>query len=254
MTKSAALLLVCLLASFARGISTPVLVELFTSEGCSSCPPADALLQSLDRTQPLEGAQLIVLSEHVTYWNHDGWVDRYSSDQLTDRQGAYVRHFGVDGSYTPEMVVDGASEFVGSDAGRVRKALERARAEPKVPVRVSPVSLPSPDTMKARVEVDALPESSKVRKAEIYVVVALRHAESQVAHGENGGKHLSYVNVVSKLTKIGVVEKGKNFAGDVQMKMPTGAELSNIRVIAFVQQPGPGKILGSAMVDAVAAR
>jgi len=253
MTKCAALLFVCLLASVAQGTSTPVLVELFTSEGCSSCPPADALLKRLDRTQPLEGAQLIVLSEHVTYWNHDGWVDRYSSDQLTDRQADYVRHFGVDGSYTPEMVVDGESEFVPANAAKTQQALEKARSEPKLTVRVPSVSIQSPDAMKARVEVDALPESFKVRKAEVYIVIALRQAESQVAHGENGGKHLSHVNVVRKLTKIGNVEKGKSFADDVQLKLSAGDEPSNIRVIAFVQQPGAGKILGSTMVDAISA-
>ena len=253
MTKCAALLFVCLLASVAQGTSTPVLVELFTSEGCSSCPPADALLKRLDRTQPLEGAQLIVLSEHVTYWNHDGWVDRYSSDQLTDRQADYVRHFGVDGSYTPEMVVDGESEFVPAHAAKTQQALEKARSEPKLTVRVPSVSIQSPDAMKARVEVDALPESFKVRKAEVYIVIALRQAESQVAHGENGGKHLSHVNVVRKLTKIGNVEKGKSFADDVQLKLSAGDEPSNIRVIACVQQPGAGKILGSTMVDAISA-
>jgi hypothetical protein len=253
MAKYVALLLVCLFASFATGTSAPVLVELFTSEGCSSCPPADALLQSLDRTQPLEGAQLIVLSEHVTYWNHDGWVDRYSSDQLTGRQADYVKHFGVDGSYTPEMVVDGESEFVPGNAAKTQQALEKARSEPKLAVRVPTVSTPSPDTIKARVEVDALPDSFNVRKAEVYVVIALREAESQVAHGENGGKHLSHVNVVQKLTKIGNVEKGKSFADDVELKLPAGDDPSNIRVIAFVQQPGPGKILGSTMVDAISA-
>ena len=253
MKKYSVVLLLCLLTSLARATSAPVLVELFTSEGCSSCPPADALLQTLDRTQPLEGAQLIVLSEHVTYWNHDGWVDRYSSDQLTDRQTGYVKHFGVDGDYTPQMVVDGESEFVGSNAAKTRQALEKARSEPKLAVRVPSVSIASPDTMKARVEVDALPESSKVSQAEVYIVIALRRAESQVAHGENGGRHLSHVNVVQKLTKIGNVEKGKSFADDIQLKLAAGDEPSNIRVIAFVQQPGPGKILGSTMVDAVSA-
>jgi len=166
----------------------PVLVELFTSEGCSSCPPADALLQQLDRTQPVGGAQLIVLSEHVDYWNHIGWTDPYSSRFFSDRQSAYTERFGLSSVYTPEMVVDGTTEFVGGDSRLASQAVEKALALPKVAIRISSISLDASKTLQAQIDTDALPETSKIRKADIYLVTALNHAESQVLRGENGGE------------------------------------------------------------------
>src|SRR5580693_8772680 len=121
-------------------VRTPVLVELFTSEGCSSCPPADAFLQSLDR-QPVAGEQMIVLSEHVDYWNHIGWKDPYSARFYSDRQSTYANRLKLNGPYTPQMVVDGTSEFVGSDPELARKAFDRALQVQKIPVRLSSISI-----------------------------------------------------------------------------------------------------------------
>jgi hypothetical protein len=107
---------------------SPVIVELFTSEGCSSCPAADALLLRLVE-QPIDGVQTIVLGEHVDYWDRLGWKDRFSSPAFTRRQEVYANRFNLDSAYTPQVVVDGRSELVGSDRTALQRAIQRAHRE-----------------------------------------------------------------------------------------------------------------------------
>jgi hypothetical protein len=246
LTAALASLLVSASDTPRTGTTSPVLVELFTSEGCSSCPPADLLLQQLDRTQPVAGAQLIVLSEHVDYWNHIGWTDPYSSHFFSDRQTAYSDRFGLASVYTPEMVVDGDAEFVGSDAHLANQAVQKALSVPKVSVRISGLSLDTSKTLHTHIDTDAWTDSLKVRKADVYLVVALNHAESQVLRGENSGRRLTHVGVVQSLTKVGSIEAGKSFSQDVQVKLDPKTDLSNLRVVAFVQRPGQRQVLGAA--------
>jgi hypothetical protein len=238
-------LCVAALGSSRSDAPAPVLVELFTSEGCSSCPPADAQLRDLDR-QPFAGTQLIVLSEHVDYWNHIGWADPYSSSFFSSRQNAYGSRFGLDSVYTPQMVVDGAVEFVGGDSRRAQQAIEKARDSDKIPIHISAVSWDATGRLQAHVEAGPLRESSSAGQAGVYFVVALDHAESQVLRGENQGRRLAHVAVVLNLTRIGAVGKDKSFTDDVRVKLDTRRDLSNLRAIAFVQESGPGQVLGAA--------
>jgi hypothetical protein len=228
--------------------ATPVLLELFTSEGCSSCPPADAWLQQLDAHQPLPDAQIIVLSEHVDYWNHDGWTDPYSSSLVTDRQAAYVHALGLTSPYTPQLIVDGTSELHLDDERQVNDVLLRAAKAPQIPVSIGSVHVEgaAPAILRAHIEVDG---TSARHSADIFAAIALDHAESQVLHGENGGRRLRHVAVVQELVKIGKLEKGKTFTQDYQLKLKSSQDPKNLRLIVFAQESGPGSVLGAALKE-----
>ena len=225
---------------------TPVLIELFTSEGCSSCPPADTLLQKLDQ-QPIAGAELIVLSEHVDYWNHIGWKDPYSARLYSDRQSAYGKRFGLDSVYTPQMVVDGMSEFVGSNTSLANQAFEKALHRPKLPVRLSSISVTS-HLLTGHLETGSLDKSYGTGDADVYLVLALNRAESRVSAGENAGHNLQHVSVVRRISKIGAVKQGQALSQEVQVKVGPGEDSDNLRLIAFVQESQQGRVLGAAAV------
>jgi len=228
----------------ATSARVPILVELFTSEGCSSCPPADRFLERLDQ-QPTSGAEFIVLSEHVDYWNHIGWKDPYSSHVYSERQDAYANRFGLDSVYTPQMIVDGSTEFTGSDTTQAQKAFSQAVTSPKIPVHLS---LISGDSFQIHVHVTADPLSPAIpaREAEAYAVLALNHAESHVSAGENGGRTLTHVAVVRSLISVGKLTHDNGFDQNVPLKLRPGDDPRNVRVIVFVQQAGQGRVLGAA--------
>jgi hypothetical protein len=204
----------------------PVLVELFTSEGCSSCPPADRLLQQLD-------SQAIVMSEHVTYWNQEGWRDPFSSAEFTARQTDYCRKLTVDSPYTPEMVIDGAAEFSGNLRDRVVQEIARVSRETKVDLRLARDG----DSL----QIDADPSSLS---GNIFLAVADDSEVSQVTAGENKGQELRHVAVVRSIRRIGALKPGGSFHQLV--KLPYGSPSQ--RFIVFVQEPGPGRVHGAAML------
>jgi hypothetical protein len=219
----------------------PILVELFTSEGCSSCPPADALLRTFDRSQPFPGVQLIVLSEHVDYWDDLGWRDPFSSHLFTQRQAAYANQLRLATSYTPQMVVDGEIQFVGSDHSRAAQAFEKARSAEKVNLRISGVAVEN-GKLHAHIDSDPLPE-----KAELFVALALDRAQSQVLRGENGGHRLEHVAVVRNLISLGNAAMGSLVAKEATFKLDSS--MPHYRLVAFLQQPNQRKIVGAAVAS-----
>ena len=218
----------------------PILLELFTSEGCSSCPPVDEFVRHMDESQPVAGAQLIVLSEHVDYWDHDGWKDKYSSSQFTERQNGYVHAMNLQTAYTPQMVIDGYIELKGSSSD-IEQTFAKELKVAKIPLRVASAKIEAPLQLKVKVEADAVEK----RGGTVWVAVALDHAASQVSAGENSGKQLQHVAVVEDLRKVGKLDKGKPFSQDVAIKLKPDTDPKNLRIIAFIQESNEGKVLGA---------
>ncbi|MGB0005890.1 MAG: DUF1223 domain-containing protein, partial [Candidatus Sulfotelmatobacter sp.] len=176
----------------ANAARNPVVVELFTSEGCSSCPPADLLLQKLVQQQPIADAEIIALEEHVDYWNHDGWVDPYSSSEWTERQQAYADVF-KDDPYTPEAVVNGRSQFVGNNRGEVEAEIKKAAGNLKTEVRITAASSDANGGQRFHVSVEKLAGNSAGDVAEIWLAVTEDGLHSSVMRGENAGRVLQHV-------------------------------------------------------------
>jgi hypothetical protein len=225
--------------------ASPVLVELFTAEGCSSCPPADAFLMQLDAHQPIPGVQLIVLSEHMNYWN-DSWPDAFASAQLTARQADYVSALKMRSPYTPQFIVDGTKEIRFSDPHEIEAIFRAAAAGPKIPVSVASIKVESgtPAHLSGEIEVDG---GAEQRRADIYLAIALDRVETAVLRGENRGKTLAHVAVVEYLSKVGALKPGQKFKQTFRAPLERGLASNNARLIVFVQEAGNGKVVGATM-------
>jgi hypothetical protein len=213
---------------------TPVLVELFTSEGCSSCPPADQVLAQLDAKQPVAGAEIVVMSEHVDYWNSLGWKDPFSAATFTDRQNAYSSSLGNSGIYTPQMIVDGKTEFIGNEISEAIGAIAGAARTPKAPIAVSVISSDNASA-KIRVQLNSAPPIARGDSADVYVAVVENNLSSNVARGENKGQKLNHVAVVRLLNDLGHLPADRPYSTESVLKISASWKRPDLRIIAFVQ-------------------
>lgn len=257
------------LASLGRGPQAaspvPVLVELFTSEGCSDCPPADKVLDQLIQMQPASGAEVIGLGAHVDYWDRLGWKDRFSSAALTKRQRVYATRFANDSIYTPQMVVDGRVQFVGSDAAAARRAIGKAISEPHGVVRVTiedvARSFPgrgdrgaeSP-ALHVTVTVTDLPKLSRADRADIVVAMTEDGLRSDVKRGENKGRTLTHAAVARCMATIGEVTSEGPTSASATIPVAADWKRDQLKVVAFVQERRSRRILASAAVPLKNAR
>ncbi len=216
----------------------PVVLELFTSEGCSSCPPADAVLRRLAREQTVSGAEVIALELHVDYWNGLGWADPFSSPLFSARQRAYADRMGKHGVYTPQLVVDGSAELLGSHEAGARHAIESAAG-----------------AVKARIDLEregskivvTVPQQASVAGADVFVGVTEADLVTAVPRGENAGTTLAHGPVVRELKRAGAVGSNGVFRAAISPTLD-GVHPERARAFAFLQRPTDLKIVGAASI------
>lgn len=227
------------------GTPRVVVVELFTSEGCSSCPPADALLKELSEQQKVDGAQIVALEEHVDYWNHLGWKDPYSTAEFSQRQNDYSRVFGTDGVYTPQMVVDGQREFVGSRSLAAREAIQKAANQPKAEITLAGVANSTYDKLALEVQIKSLGGISIRGETELWIAVTEKNLQTAVKAGENSGETLKHAAVVRSLKKIETVRDPAGYTRQVQVALNPAWKKENLAVVAFLAEKSSRKIIGA---------
>lgn len=239
--RGASLLVVfilCTLSSHASESKPLVLVELYTSEGCSSCPSADKLLAELQASQPVEGVTIVPMALHVDYWDRLGWKDPFADASNSQRQRSYAAKLESDSVYTPQMIVNGRTGFVGSDRGAALNAIKRAADQP-----VAAVAMKKQTVGVHGVTLDLRIGKVSAKDAVLWAAVVEDDLDSAVTRGENQGRHLKHQAVVR-------VMRGDSYvppAGDqdsVQVSLPWDAawKREHCRVIVAVQSRGTGTV------------
>jgi hypothetical protein len=225
----------------------PVLVELFTSEGCSSCPPADALLAQFEAQQPISGAEVVALEEHVDYWNQQGWLDPFSSAQWTERQQKYAASRRDEQIYTPQMVINGHAQFVGSHESQARHEIEQAALQPGMEISLEATPAEKKDAARFKVAVAALSSNDAGDQAEVWLAVTESGLHSAVKAGENSGRDVHHADVIRILHKLGAADahKSPSFSAEHTVKLDHSWNRQNLRTIAFVQEKRSLRVLGA---------
>ncbi len=236
----------------------PILIELFTSQGCSSCPPADRVLSLLRQTGQVDGIPLVVLSQHVDYWNRLGWKDPYSSSQFSDRQAAYARAINRSNRiYTPQMVVDGSEEFVGHNLRRATEAVRRAATRARIPLQLD-ITREADAKYRARLTLrgtaagndasqgDAARLRERLSRADVLFAVTEDGLADRVGRGENAGHTLRHDGVVRRLFR----DEPLSSSGPSRVfSLSMGSEWKreNLRLVAWLEDRETRAVLGAAV-------
>lgn len=226
----------------AQGREPFALVELFTSEGCSSCPPAERLLNEISRGGRKQKQRVFTLAYHVDYWDHLGWKDPFASPRFTRRQKTYARALELRSLYTPQMIVNGRTEFVGSRRRSARAAIEQGLKRPAaVGLSLKATAGAGPDTLTVSWRLDTRAAGHDLR-----VVLAESGLATRVLRGENSGKLLPHHDVVRVLTG---ARLAKATQGTLQVAVPKAVKRSKACLVGFVQHPATRRVLGAVRIN-----
>jgi hypothetical protein len=225
-----------------------VVAELFTSEGCSSCPPADEVLSRLVR-DPLGGTVVLGLGEHVDYWDHLGWTDPFSSPAFSSRQSEYSRQVFRTGSiYTPQLVIDGQFQVIGSDVSAVRRAIATAAKIPKAAIEMAAWSADL-GHVGVHVQVNLPSGVAVLGEADMVVALTQDHLTSEVHSGENRGRSLEHSAVVRSLTALGSLKpSARTLQATASIPVAADWNLADVRIIGLLQERRSRRIIGAGAV------
>ena len=219
-----------------------VLVELFTSEGCSDCPPADDLLRSVAGQKTAQDQLVVGISEHVSYWNGSGWRDPFSSDLYTNRQNEYSNHFRLDSVYTPQMIVNGREQFVGSDRRALEAAFAAEAQHKQISLRLDSAKM-TDGNVTFTYSASDLPAGQALQLVAVFVDDV---DHSKVLRGENSGRALTHVAVARALAPVGPLHQGTQQT--VTMPLPPSFASNpgtSHHLVLFAQQSGNGAVAGA---------
>lgn len=225
-------------ADDAKVVKPMAVVELFTSQGCSSCPAADAFLGELAKRD-----DVIALSQHVAYWDYIGWKDPFALSEATDRQREYQRLFSLRYVYTPQMVINGIEQEVGSSRRQVLAKIEKAKTHAQVPIGLGPGAKGG-----VRIQIGGAPDGDAFKSdknAVIWLIAFDKRHETKIPRGENGGRTLANVNVVRRIERIG---DWNGDAATMWARTPERGEPGSDACAIVVQSTKSGRILGAAQM------
>lgn len=229
-------------------LRVPVVIELFTSEGCSSCPPADELLARLAKIQSVPNARIIALEEHVDYWNHLGWADPFSSPQFRARQTEYAQAFRTEDIYTPQMIVNGRVAFVSDSMNKAIAEIRRAAAPPLASVLLHPApNRKNPELVDLDVRVAVLPDVKPPGKLDVLLAITEDNLSTNVPRGENAGRRLRHAAVVRSFGVIGSLDPRKHESLDLRptLKFPSEWKRADLKAVVFLQERSTRQIVGA---------